>query len=166
MACSSCICQTQQSTHPPPPFPPRLHAVYAFLYNHTKLNLTALEQATNNDNFVVWIEWREPVKAEAIAYLDDQARVQTAAVKGQHVAARVPKPVRTALAVLIEGRHDPPRVTQVIWFDSWCGCRLSLSSTLYTLCKSQAPLVQAAAAATYACSYIYVWCTEWANADL
>jgi hypothetical protein len=71
--------------------------VYAFLLNQTELDLTAIEEAETQDNYVAWLELAPPNKAQVLAALDGNGDT----------------PNRTALAMLIQGKANPPRVTQV-----------------------------------------------------
>lgn len=71
--------------------------MYEFLLAQRKLNVTPIELAEPLDNHVAWLELAPPNKAQALAALDDGH----------------PTADRAAVAVLIEGRATPPRVTQV-----------------------------------------------------
>eukprot|EP00879_Flechtneria_rotunda_P007277 GHRR01007634.1.p1 GENE.GHRR01007634.1~~GHRR01007634.1.p1 ORF type:complete len:386 (+),score=128.29 GHRR01007634.1:2236-3393(+) len=104
--------------------------VYAFLFSRRELDLTPIESAGVNDNYVAWLELQPPPKGEAILWLDEQDRLIAQASRGDDAAAAaaaktasIPMPARTALAMLIQGRHNPPRVVQVCWCDSRKMCQ-------------------------------------------
>jgi hypothetical protein len=91
--------------------------VYAFLFSQPALNLTPIEAADNNDNFVAWLQLQPPNKQQASAWLDQQdqlaaaAAAAAAAAVGSTISSSsippgqlLPQPPRTALAMLIQGR--------------------------------------------------------------
>jgi hypothetical protein len=93
--------------------------VYAFLFSQPALNLTPIESADNIDNYVAWLQLQPPNKQQASAWLDQQEQLEAAAANGNSSNSSIPagqllpQPPRTALAMLIQGRHNPPRVAQV-----------------------------------------------------
>eukprot|EP00883_Tetradesmus_obliquus_P007111 jgi/Sobl393_1/17703/SZX72720.1 len=92
-------------------------AVYAFLFSQPALNLTPIEAADNNDNFVAWLQLQPPNKQQASAWLEQQDQLAAAASGGNSSSVPppplLPQPPRTALAMLIQGRQHPPRVAQI-----------------------------------------------------
>jgi hypothetical protein len=96
--------------------------VYAYLFSQPALNLTPIEAADNNDNYVAWLQLQPPNKQQASAWLAQQDQLAAAANSSNSSAAsavppeqQLPPPPRMALAMIVQGRHNPPRVAQVGW---------------------------------------------------
>jgi hypothetical protein len=95
--------------------------VYAYLYNDKRLNLTFIELAKNHDSYVAWMELAPPNKQAALRWLHSSG--SSGSGSGSSHSSRgsqrgTPRPAdemppRHALALLVLGRHDPPRVVQV-----------------------------------------------------
>eukprot|EP00775_Hariotina_reticulata_P009066 gene9066-9236_t len=81
-------------------------AVYSYLYSDKGLNLTFIELAKNHDNYVAWLELAPPNKQAALQWLNGGSRSGKGGPAGQ-------MPPRQALALVVQGRHNPPRVVQL-----------------------------------------------------
>jgi hypothetical protein len=110
--------------------------VYAYLFSQPALNLTPIEAADNNDNYVAWLQLQPPNKQQASAWLEQQDQLAAAVNSSNSTESaasaippeqQLPPPPRMALAMLIQGRRDPPRVAQVGWCTPvWCACGVPL----------------------------------------
>lgn len=67
-------------------------AVRDYLLHQTELNLTKIEQAAINSNYITSVQLLPPPKADTLAYLDGKGN----------------KPERKAIAVVFRGGDDPP----------------------------------------------------------
>lgn len=74
-------------------------AVRDYIIKQPSLNVTAYENANINDNYIYLIELQQPVKSEALAYLDTN---------------NAPKPARKARVVLYNGGKANPDVTEYL----------------------------------------------------
>ena len=75
-----------------------LRQVRDYILNVTSLNVTAYEKATLNSNYIFLIELQNPIKEDAIAYLDNNG----------------PKPTRTANVIIFKGAASPPVVEEIL----------------------------------------------------
>ena len=73
-------------------------AVRDYLLHQTELNLTKIEQAAINSNYITSVQLLPPPKAETLAYLDGKGN----------------KPERKAIAVVFRGGDDPPVVKEYL----------------------------------------------------
>ena len=74
-----------------------------YILNVPSLNLTAYEEATVNSNYIFLIELQNPIKDEAIAYLDHNGK----------------KPTRAANVVIFKGAATPPIIEEIlVYFDT------------------------------------------------
>ena len=69
-----------------------------YILNVASLNVTAYEKATLNSNYIFLIELQNPIKEDAIAYLDNNG----------------PKPTRTANVIIFKGAASPPVVEEIL----------------------------------------------------
>ena len=69
-----------------------------YILNVTSLNVTTYEKATLNSNYIFLIELQNPIKDDAIAYLDNKG----------------PKPARTANVIIFKGAASPPVVEEIL----------------------------------------------------
>ena len=73
-----------------------------YILNDASLNVTPHEKATLNSNYIFLIELQNPIKDDAIAYLDHNG----------------PKPTRVANVIIFKGRASPPVVEEIlVYFD-------------------------------------------------
>ena len=73
-----------------------------YILNVASLNITPFEKATVNSNYIFLIELQNPIKDDAIAYLD---------LNG-------PKPTRVANVIIFKGAVSPPVVEEIlVYFD-------------------------------------------------
>lgn len=74
-----------------------------YILNDVSLNITPYENATVNSNYIFLIELQNPVKDDAIAYLDFNE----------------PKPTRAANVILFKGAASPPVIEErIVYFDN------------------------------------------------
>lgn len=99
---------------------PFVIAVLTFLSNQSDLNLTAFENATVRDNFIFSIELAPAPKQQVLAYLDQLDSTIGSSSSAQNGSSSVTAssgpeypPERMAIAVIVQGRTNPPRVIQV-----------------------------------------------------
>jgi hypothetical protein len=79
-----------------------LRQVRDYILNVASLNVTPFESATVNSNYIFLIELQNPIKDDAIAYLDHNG----------------PKPTRAANVILFKGAETPPVVQEIlVYFD-------------------------------------------------
>ena len=79
-----------------------LRKVRDYILKVVSLNVTPFENATVNSNYIFLIELQNPIKADAIAYLDHNG----------------PKPTRVANIILFKGAVSPPIVEEIlVYFD-------------------------------------------------
>ena len=79
-----------------------LRQVRDYILNVASLNVTPFENATVNSNYIFLIELQNPIKDDAIAYLDHNG----------------PKPTRAANVILFKGAETPPVVEEIlVYFD-------------------------------------------------
>lgn len=89
----------------------------------TELNLTAFDNATLNDNYVLTLELAPALKAPAAAFLADVEELWPALEEASRNASALEAwlgkarslrpPPRQAQALLLMGALEPPRVVQV-----------------------------------------------------
>ncbi len=73
-----------------------------YILNVASLNITPFEKATVNSNYIFLIELQNPIKDDAIAYLDRNG----------------PKPTRVANVIIFKGAVSPPVVEEIlVYFD-------------------------------------------------
>ncbi len=73
-----------------------------YILNVASLNVTPFEKATVNSNYIFLIELQNPIKDDAIAYLDRNG----------------PKPTRVANVIIFKGAVSPPVVEEIlVYFD-------------------------------------------------
>ena len=73
-----------------------------YILNDASLNVTPHEKATLNSNYIFLIELQNPIKDDAIAYLDQNET----------------KPIRVANVIIFKGRASPPVVEEIlVYFD-------------------------------------------------
>ena len=73
-----------------------------YILDDTSLNVTAYEKATLNSNYIFLIELQNPIKDDAIAYLDHNGK----------------KPTRVANVIIFKGGASPPVVEEIlVYFD-------------------------------------------------
>ena len=75
-----------------------LRQVRDYILNVASLNVTPFENATVNSNYIFLIELQNPIKDDAIAYLDHNG----------------PKPTRVANVILFKGAVSPPVIEEVL----------------------------------------------------
>lgn len=107
----------------PPPPPPLTPTALSYLLAQRELNLTAFDNATLNDNYVLTLELAPTPKAPAAAFLADveelwpaleEASRNASALKAWLGQARsLRPPPRQAQVLLLMGAMEPPRVVQV-----------------------------------------------------
>jgi hypothetical protein len=79
-----------------------LRQVRDYILNVASLNVTPFESATVNSNYIFLIELQNPIKDDAIAYLDHNG----------------PKPTRAANVILFKGAETPPVIEEIlVYFD-------------------------------------------------
>ena len=79
-----------------------LRKVRDYILKVVSLNVTPFESATVNSNYIFLIELQNPIKDDAIAYLDHNG----------------PKPTRVANVILFKGAVSPPIVEEIlVYFD-------------------------------------------------
>ena len=69
-----------------------------YILNVTSLNVTPHEKATLNSNYIFLIELQNPIKDDAIAYLDNNG----------------PRPTRAANVIIFKGAASPPVVEEIL----------------------------------------------------
>jgi diamine oxidase len=73
-----------------------------YILNVASLNITPFEKAAVNSNYIFLIELQNPIKDDAIAYLDHNG----------------PKPARSANVIIFKGAVSPPVVEEIlVYFD-------------------------------------------------
>jgi diamine oxidase len=75
-----------------------LRQVRDYILNVASLNVTPFESATVNSNYIFLIELQNPIKDDAIAYLDHNG----------------PKPTRAANVILFKGAETPPVIEEIL----------------------------------------------------
>ena len=75
-----------------------LRQVRDYILKVASLNVTPFENATVNSNYIFLIELQNPIKDDAIAYLDYNG----------------PKPTRVANVILFKGAVSPPIVQEIL----------------------------------------------------
>ncbi len=69
-----------------------------YILNVVSLNVTPFEKATVNSNYIFLIELQNPIKDDAIAYLDRNG----------------PKPTRVANVIIFKGAVSPPVIEEIL----------------------------------------------------